>query len=90
MQKRVASNGGNQVLLEPLEPQDLASLAPGALVDVTVRLAPSATSDPQKLKRAGKGWIIRDPRTGLPALTLGEGAPKITHEDVATLLVNFP
>lgn len=44
---------------------------------------------PQKpLKR--KGRIIKDPITGLPVLTFGSGAPKITNEQVAKLLEDFP
>jgi AbrB family looped-hinge helix DNA binding protein len=37
-----------------------------------------------------KGRIIKDPITGLPVLTFGPGAPKITGEMVEKLLEDFP
>lgn len=88
MQMRVSSNTENRMQLEPLEPRDLAGFSPGDLVEVTVRVVPSQPAATGK--KLGKGWVIRDPRTGLPALTLGEGAEKITPEDVTALLVDFP
>jgi len=34
--------------------------------------------------------IVTDPITGLPALTAGPHAPKLTSEPVAEMLVDFP
>jgi AbrB family looped-hinge helix DNA binding protein len=41
-------------------------------------------------KRARKGRIVRDPITGLPALSAGPGAPVLTSEQVAEILADFP
>ena len=45
---------------------------------------------PVQKKRKFKARIIKDPITGLPALTLGPGAPVITTEMVKKLLEDFP
>jgi AbrB family looped-hinge helix DNA binding protein len=44
---------------------------------------------PQK-KRKTKGKIVIDPLTGFPALTLGPGAPVLTHKEVKEMLSDFP
>jgi len=44
---------------------------------------------PAKPKKR-KGRIVTDPITGLPCLTFGPGAPKITKEMVDKLLEDFP
>jgi hypothetical protein len=85
MQMRVSSTGKSLELLEPLE---LNGFGPGDVVDVTVRAVRAADTQPAEILRRGR--IITDPRTGLPALTLGEGAPKITSEMVAEILADFP
>jgi bifunctional DNA-binding transcriptional regulator/antitoxin component of YhaV-PrlF toxin-antitoxin module len=41
-------------------------------------------------KRSRKGRIIKDPITGFPVLTAGPGAPKLTSEQVAEILADFP
>jgi AbrB family looped-hinge helix DNA binding protein len=41
-------------------------------------------------KRPRKWRITRSPRTGLPVLTAGRNAPRITSEQVAELLADFP
>jgi AbrB family looped-hinge helix DNA binding protein len=43
-----------------------------------------------KKKRSRKGRITRDPLTGLPVLTAGPGAPKLTSKQVAEILADFP
>ena len=43
-----------------------------------------------KKKRSRKGRIIKDPLTGLPVLTAGQDAPKLTSKQVAEILVDFP
>jgi AbrB family looped-hinge helix DNA binding protein len=41
-------------------------------------------------KRVPKARIVRDPRTGLPALTVGPRAPRLTHKEVKEILADFP
>jgi AbrB family looped-hinge helix DNA binding protein len=41
-------------------------------------------------KRSHRGRIIKDPLTGLPVLTAGPGAPKLTNKQVAEILADFP
>jgi AbrB family looped-hinge helix DNA binding protein len=41
-------------------------------------------------KRLRKSRIVIDPVTGLPALTAGPNAPKITNAEVKALLADFP
>jgi bifunctional DNA-binding transcriptional regulator/antitoxin component of YhaV-PrlF toxin-antitoxin module len=43
-----------------------------------------------KRRRRRKARIIIDPRTGLAVLTLGPGAPILTHRQVREMLVDFP
>ena len=41
-------------------------------------------------QRSRKGRIIKDPLTGLPVLTAGPGAPKLTSKQVVEILAYFP
>jgi AbrB family looped-hinge helix DNA binding protein len=41
-------------------------------------------------KRSRKGRIVKDAITGLPVLTAGPGAPKLTSKQVAEILADFP
>lgn len=43
-----------------------------------------------KKKRSRKVKIVKDPITGLPVLTAGPGAPKLTSKQVAEILAEFP
>lgn len=43
-----------------------------------------------KRKRSRKVRIIADPITGLPVLTAGPDAPKLTSAQVAEILADFP
>jgi AbrB family looped-hinge helix DNA binding protein len=43
-----------------------------------------------KKRRSRKVKIIKDPITGLPVLTAGPGAPKLTSKQVAEILAEFP
>jgi AbrB family looped-hinge helix DNA binding protein len=43
-----------------------------------------------KKKRSRRGKIVKDPLTGLPVLTAGRGAPKLTSKQVAEILAEFP
>jgi bifunctional DNA-binding transcriptional regulator/antitoxin component of YhaV-PrlF toxin-antitoxin module len=85
MQMRVSENG-ELVLPGSLVAQ--LGMKPGDPIDATfgagrVVLAPAPT------RRPGAGSIL-DPETGWPVLTGGEGAPVLTSEMVAALLVDFP
>lgn len=41
-------------------------------------------------KRARKAKIVIDPVSGLPAVTLGPGAPVLTSKEVKEMLSDFP
>jgi len=41
-------------------------------------------------KRAGKAKIVIDPVSGIPAVTLGPGAPVLTSKEVKEMLSDFP
>jgi len=43
-----------------------------------------------KKRRTRKGRIVRDPLTGLPALSAGPDAPVLTSKQVAEILADFP
>ncbi|HEV2195352.1 MAG TPA: AbrB/MazE/SpoVT family DNA-binding domain-containing protein [Candidatus Acidoferrum sp.] len=43
-----------------------------------------------KKKRSRRVKIAKDPITGLPVLTAGPGAPKLTSKQVAEILAEFP
>jgi hypothetical protein len=45
---------------------------------------------PRKGKAQAKARIVIDPLTGFPALTLGPGAPVLTHKEVKEILSDFP
>jgi AbrB family looped-hinge helix DNA binding protein len=44
---------------------------------------------PQR-KRPAKSQIVTDPKTGLPVLSAGSDAPKLSSKEVAEILTNFP
>jgi AbrB family looped-hinge helix DNA binding protein len=41
-------------------------------------------------KRVRKAKIVIDPVSGFPAVTLGPGAPVLTHKEVKEMLSDFP
>ena len=45
---------------------------------------------PQKKRPHRKAKIVIDPVSGLPAVTLGPGAPVLTSKEVKEMLVDFP
>jgi AbrB family looped-hinge helix DNA binding protein len=45
---------------------------------------------PQSKRSRRKAKIVTDPVTGFPVLTLGRGAPVLTHKQVREMLADFP
>lgn len=41
-------------------------------------------------RRAHRARLVRDPITGLPALSAGPKAPRLTSKEVEEILTNFP
>jgi AbrB family looped-hinge helix DNA binding protein len=44
----------------------------------------------QKKQTCRKAKIVIDPISGIPAVTLGPGAPVLTHKEVKEMLSDFP
>jgi AbrB family looped-hinge helix DNA binding protein len=44
----------------------------------------------QRKRSLRKARIVTDPITGFPVLTLGPGAPVLTHKQVKEMLADFP
>ena len=44
----------------------------------------------QRKRSRRKARIVTDPVTGFPVLTLGPGAPVLSHKQVKELLADFP
>jgi AbrB family looped-hinge helix DNA binding protein len=44
----------------------------------------------QRKRSRRKAKIVTDPITGFPVLTLGPGAPVLTHKQVKEMLADFP
>jgi hypothetical protein len=63
-------------------------IRPGESVDATVEDGRIVLKHQPKAKYEVR--IVIDPITGLPALTAGPNAPKLTSEAVAAMLVDFP
>jgi len=85
MQTRVSTKG--QVVL-PSQIRRKLGLCPGDPLDAEVK-GGSVVLTPRK-KRRRKPKIVTDRRTGLPALTLGPGAPVLTSKEVEEMLTDFP
>lgn len=45
---------------------------------------------PHKKRTRRKAKIVIDPISGIPAVTLGPGAPVLTHKEVKEMLSDFP
>ncbi len=85
MQTRVSTKG--QVVL-PSPIRRKLGLRPGDPLDAEVK-GGSVVLTPRK-KRSKKAKMIIDRRTGLPAITLGPGAPVLTSKEVEEMLSDFP
>jgi AbrB family looped-hinge helix DNA binding protein len=85
MQTKISTKG-QVVLPGPLRRK--LDLRPGDPLDVNVERGRIVLTP--RAKRAFKPRIIKDPITGLPALTAGPGAPKLTSEEVREILADFP
>jgi AbrB family looped-hinge helix DNA binding protein len=89
MQTRVSTKG-QIVLPEPLRRR--LGIRAGDVLDARVDTETGMgrivlTLQP---KAEYKARIVSDPITGLPVLTAGPGAPTLTSEEVAEMLVDFP
>jgi AbrB family looped-hinge helix DNA binding protein len=80
------STKGQVVLPSPL--REKLGLQAGDSLDVRVE-GDAIVLRPQRARRR-KAKIIIDPRTGLAVLTLGPGAPILTHKQVKEMLADFP
>ncbi len=85
MQIKVSSKG--QIVL-PLALRTKYHLKPGDLLEVRDSNERISLVPPKVKKR--KGRIVKNPLTGLPCVTFGPDAPKITKEMVDKLLEDFP
>jgi AbrB family looped-hinge helix DNA binding protein len=85
MQTRISTKG-KVVLPSPIRRR--LGLRAGDPLDAKVE-GQRIVLTPQK-KRKTKGKIVIDPLTGFPALTLGPGAPVLTHKEVKEILSDFP
>ena len=45
---------------------------------------------PRRNRARRKAKIVIDPVSGIPAVTLGPGAPVLTHKQVKEMLADFP
>ena len=85
METSISTEG--QVVLADASRRRLG-LQPGDALDAKVE-GQRVVLTPRK-KRARKAKIIIDPVSKLPAVTLGPGAPVLTHKQVKEMLSDFP
>jgi AbrB family looped-hinge helix DNA binding protein len=85
MQTKLSTKG--QVVV-PSRIRRKLDLQPGDLLEA--RLEGQCIVLTPRRTRPRKGRIIRDPVTGLPVLTAGPKAPKLTSAQVGELLADFP
>jgi AbrB family looped-hinge helix DNA binding protein len=86
MQTRVSTKG--QVVL-PSTIRRKLGIEAGDQFDVKAE-GDSIVLTPRKRQSHRKAKIIIDPVSGLPAVTLGPGAPVLTSEEVEEMLSDFP
>ena len=85
METKISTKG--QVVL-PSRLRQRLGLRPGDALDV--RLEGDAIVLRPRRRRRRKARIITDPRTGLPVVTFGPGAPILTHKQIKEALSDFP
>jgi len=85
METKVSTKG--QVVL-PSRLREKLGLRAGDALDVKLEGGNIVLTPRRRRKR--KARIITDPRTGLAVLTLGPGAPVLTHKQVKEILSDFP
>jgi AbrB family looped-hinge helix DNA binding protein len=86
MKSRVSKRG---YIVVPTELAKQIACKPGDRLDIDVK-AGRIVVTPLRRKSRRKARIITDPITGLPVLTLGPGAPVLTHKEVKEMLADFP
>ena len=85
MQTRISTKG--QVVL-PVHVRRKLGLQAGDSLDTRV-VSGRIILTPRTRRRA-RVRITKDPETGLPVLTAGSNAPRLTHKQVQQLLADFP
>jgi len=80
------STKGQVVLPGPL--RNRLGIRPGDRLDVSVE-SEKIVLTPRR-QRTRKARIVKDPVTGFPMITLGPGAPVLTHKQVREMLADFP
>jgi AbrB family looped-hinge helix DNA binding protein len=86
METKLSTKG--QVVL-PQRLRDKLGLRAGDPLEAKLE-GESIVLTPKHKRRRRKARIIIDPITGLPALTAGPGAPRITSRQVREILADFP
>ena len=85
MQTKVSTKG-QVVLPGPLRRR--LDIRPGDPLDVNIE-EDRIVLTPQK-KRRHPAKVVTDPVTGLPALSAGTNAPRLSSKEVEEILSNFP
>lgn len=85
MQTKVSTKG-QVVLPGPLRRR--LDIRPGDPLDAEIEDGRIVLTPRQK--RRHKGKLVTDPVTGLPALTAGPNAPRLSSKEVEEILTNLP
>jgi AbrB family looped-hinge helix DNA binding protein len=85
MKTRVSTKG--QVVI-PQAVREKLQLRPGDSLDARIEAGHIILIPTRKQSR--KARILKDPLTGLPVLTAGRNAPRLTSKQVADILAEFP
>jgi AbrB family looped-hinge helix DNA binding protein len=85
MRTKVSTKG--QVVL-PVRVRRTLGLQAGDALDAEIRSGRIILTP--RTKRPRRPRIIKDPATGLPVLTAGPNAPRLTRKQVQEILADFP
>jgi AbrB family looped-hinge helix DNA binding protein len=85
MQTKVSTKG--QVVL-PVRVRRTLGLQAGDPLDANVESGRIILTP--RIRRPQRARIVKDPVTGLPVLTGGPNAPRLTHKQVQQILTDFP